>query len=329
MVHDQWLGQLLGKYRIEARLGQGSSSVVYQASHIELAKIVAVKVFPGTFIEEYGEQLLQILYENTQTASQIHHSNLVQVFESGMYKDAFYVVLQYLQGQHVEQILAQSGPFMIEDVLYIGKEIARALQSGHETGLLHLDVRPKHIFISNDEEVKLAEFGTAMPIENMTTISGNTVLLGHPYYIAPEQIRGEGQLDQRTDLYSLGVSLFQMLAGVPPYQGGEIETVLERHLNEPVPSVRQYNSDVPQEVEHCIAMLMAKDPRQRIASAGELEDRLEELARQIYQNTELTTMRHDIPVEIENFLLNYIARSPEDRLYIQDMLEGHLRDAKA
>ncbi len=322
MVHDQWLGQLLGKYRIETRLGQGSSSIVYQASHIELANTVAVKVFPGTSIEAYGEQLLQILYENTQTASQIHHPNLIQVFESGIGKDALYVVLQYVQGQHTEQILAQAGPFTPGDALYIGKEIARALQAGHESGLLHLDVRPENIFISNDEEVKLAEFGTAMPIENMTTITGNTALLGHPYYIAPEQIRGEGQLDQRSDLYSLGVSLFHLLAGVPPYRGAEIEAILEQHLEAPVPSLCQYRPDIPQAAADCIEMLMDKDPRRRINNAGELEDYLAELADNVYQSVEVSSSYYDIPAEIENFLISYITRSREDRLYIQDMLEG-------
>lgn len=314
MVHDPWVGQMLGKYRIEDKLGESYSNKTYQALHVDLDKTVIIKLISPELIQKYGDQFLQMLFNNAESASQIHHPNALHIYDNGMVGDYFYLIVQYAAGQNISNIIAQAGNIEISDALYVVKETAKALSAGHERGLLHLDIKPSNIFITHDEEVKISEFGLAMPIENASSIYGNKILFGTPFYLSPEQIYGNIKIDQRSDLYSLGMTLFYMLAGTLPFQGNTAQ-VLSQHVNEELPSVRLFNTAIPVPISEFIAQLTKKDPNNRYSSAKEIESIIDELLGDDNRG-------QDIPPEIEDFLLNKIAQSAEDRMYIQDMLEA-------
>ena len=258
MLSEQLVGQMLGKYQIQNLLGETSFNSVYEAVHVDLGRSVVIKVLSSSIVSSYGQGLVQMLFSNMQTASQMHHNNLVQTYESGLLGELFYVVVQYVSGNNLAQLLKQAGSVILGDALFVIKEVSKALHTGHEYGILHMDVKPANIFLTEDEEVKLSEFGMAMPIEGATSTIGNKVLFGTPWYISPEQIRGDVPLDARSDLYSLGATLFHMLAGVPPYDGDSIAQILEQHVSAPVPSIKTYKPNMPDSVDNLLLSLDRK-----------------------------------------------------------------------
>lgn len=321
MMQEQRIGQVLDKYRIEQYIGDGQLTSVYQAMHVELGKVVALKIYsPRIFNRKNNQQVLQQLFQNSQIAAQIRHPNVVQVFDSGMIGQEFYVVMQHLTCPNFLQLSAQMGPIMLADALYLIKQIALGMQAGHEKGLLHLDIKPSNIFLTEEEEVKLADFGLSAPLEGAEDIVGTKLVYGAPLYIAPEQIMGQ-QLDPRTDLYSLGATLFHLLTGMPPFQGDNLAQILQQHLNKPVPLIHQYNPTVPESVDRLLAKLMAKRPDGRLSSARDLIGILDNL---LVENDASKRGKDDaeIPAEIQQYLFEKIAHNPEDRMYIQDMLEA-------
>jgi serine/threonine protein kinase/formylglycine-generating enzyme required for sulfatase activity len=321
MMQEQRVGQVLDKYRIEQYVGEGQLSTVYQATHVELGKIVALKIYSSRiFNRKNNQQVLQRLFQNAQTLSQIRHPNIIQIYDSGLIGQEFYVVMQYLSCPNFLQISAQMGPIMLADALYLTKHVALGLQAGHEHGLLHLDIKPSNIFLTEDEEIKLSDFGLGAPLDGAEDIVGTKLVYGAPLYVAPEQIMGQ-TLDARTDLYSLGATLFHLLTGMPPYPGDNLAQALQQHLNKPIPLVHQYNPAIPESVDRLLAKLMAKRAENRLASAQELANILDSLLVET-DTSKRSKDDTEIPAEIQQYLFEKIAHNPEDRMYIQDMLEA-------
>ena len=283
--------------------------------------MIALKIYFINYANgAYNEQIYGRLWENAKAAEQIHHPNVVQIFDSGVVENIFYVVTQFIKGNSLAELSRQMGPISAPDALYLTKQVAAGLQAAHDRGILHLDIKPSNIFITEDEEVKLCDFGLGLPVENAEELLGNRVILGSPLYMAPEHISG-GNLDPRTDLYSLGITLFQLLTGIPPYESTSPAKVLEQHLAKPVPSARSYNPNISDPVDQLLAMLIAKRPENRIPSAADLDTMIEELITEVDKGY-VKTQSGDIPDDVEDFVMNRIAQSPEERMYIQDMLEA-------
>lgn len=302
-------GQKFAKYTIEKVLGQSQSSTVYEAVHAELDKIVALKVFSPEIAS--NSELVNILYQNAQQCEHIFHPNLVQIYESGVFQQDFYVVMQLVSGQTLIKIMEQVGTFTQTDALYLAKEVCKALEALHEKRVLHGDLRPGNIFVTGGEEIKLADFTLATPVPG-------TNIFGNPFYISPEVIQGAA-VDDRSDLYSLGATLFHLLAGAPPYCDGTVGDILQQHINFPIPSLRSYNPSFPEALDHLISMMLAKNPQERIGSATELRGVIEEIVRE----TQPATVAHtELSRDVEEYLLSKIAQSTEERIYIQDMLEA-------
>lgn len=316
-------GQIFGKYKIEKVIGHGQVSTVYEATHVELDKIVAVKIFsPQIAAGAYGKQILQTLFQNAQATLPLHHANIVSVFDSGLIGQVFYVVMQIISGKSVGALSREIGPIAPAHVLYLVKHVLSALQAAHERGVLHLDLKPNNIFITNDEEVKVSDFGLGLPIEDTEDLTGDRLLFGTPFYISPEQIQGNTTLDERTDLYALGATMFHLLAGVPPYQGNTVPEILQQHLSAPVPLVSSYTPQLPPALEQVLTKLLAKNPEARFPGAKELKLVVDNLLLSLDKSTKEDVKDEVIPPEIEDFLLNKIAKSPEDKMYIQDVLEA-------
>lgn len=320
MVNEQWIGYTLGKYRINKLLWKKRSSIFYAASDVNTNETVLIKMIQPVIFLEYGQQLLEMLYQNVRTSINIQNPHLPAIYDTGRASEYFYIVMQYLPGVTVDQMMSQTGVIGPSQAMQIAKDVCNALWAGHERGMLHLDIKPRNILLFPDsEEVKLLEFGLAMPIENTGMIGAGKVLLGSSFYIAPEQIRGERSLDPRSDLYSLGANLFHWLVGQPPYQGTNSE-ILQQHVQASIPSIRMYNPNLPESLDALIMALMQKNPEQRVENAKALENIFHSLLLQIPRTRRIA--KNEIQKDLEDFLLVKIIRSEEDKIFIQNTLQA-------
>lgn len=321
-MEKDWQAKVFGKYRIEKLLGESRYTKVFQVHHVELGSTLALKVFSAKVTSGvHGAKFLDILHHNAELGAQIHHPNIVQIYESGLARKTFYVVMEIIVGKTVGQILQEVGRIDPADALYIVKQVALGLNAGHERQLLHLNIQPSNIFITNDEQIKLADFGLALPIEHRG-FARKEIVTGNPLYIAPEYIEGNKKIDCRADIYSLGATLFHLLTGAPPYQSRQIADLFEQHLSVPVPSVLSANADIPRNVDKLLAMMMAKRSQHRVASGQELGRVLDEFVIEVKKPESNPSTITDAFVKAEEFLLNKLAQSPEDRIHIKEMLEA-------
>ncbi|MGL5097787.1 MAG: protein kinase domain-containing protein, partial [Planctomycetia bacterium] len=200
----------------------------------------------------------------------ISHPNIISVYSIGQYNGSRYIVFEYVQGVTLREYLSRKGPFDAVGFLAVARKIASALQRAHEEGLVHRDIKPENILMTKKGEVKVADFGLAKQItrdEVHLTQSGVTV--GTPLYMSPEQIEGK-DLDQRSDLYSLGITSFHMLAGRPPFQGETAMAVALLHLRGEAPKLSEFRPELPPELVRVVAKLMQRDRDKRYGSAKEL-----------------------------------------------------------
>jgi eukaryotic-like serine/threonine-protein kinase len=289
-VVDPLVGRILNeKFRIEEALGAGGMGRVYKAVQAPLERLVALKVLNP----EYGEGKdpgfqKRFLLEAAVTAK-LRHPNTVTVIDYGKTEDGiFYIAMEYLEGQTLAQLLTQVGPLPWPRVLNIAQQVARSLREAHKVGLIHRDLKPANIMVLNQEEdhdvVKVLDFGLVksflpdrgLPNEGDITQAG--VILGSPQYMAPEQARNVS--DPRSDVYSLGVVMFQMLMGRPPFQALQSIDVIFKHLNEapPVFAAVWPAHTVPQEVEALVMQCLNKRPEERFQSMDEVLEAMRRVA---------------------------------------------------
>ena len=317
MLNGDLVNQRFDHYQINKILANKRSSIFSLATDILTNQEVIVKIFYPSILEKYGERLVQFLFDNIEMTLQIKHPNLVKIYDSGMAAQYLYVAMEFVRGNNLEQILTKYGVIQPNIVVHIAKEVLRALKSGHESVLLHRDIKPKNIFLSDHNQIKLAELGLSMPNDFGHSI--NKVLFGSPFYMSPEEIREEMEADEKADFYSLGVTLFHLLTGQPPFQG-KVAEIFNQHLNAPVPRAREYNPTIPEVLSNLIHNLMQKYPEQRINSIEEIESILNSIMLQGSQNVSMAPEESDIPPEVESFLIHNLLRSKEDRKFIQGTL---------
>lgn len=281
-------GQLLsGRYRVEECLGEGAMGAVYRAEHTLMKKTVAVKVLRPQ-VGERGD-LVERFRREAQAAANIDHPNVCSASDFGQMQDgAFFLVIEYLEGDTLEDVVAREGPLPAGRALSIAAQICAALARAHELDVVHRDLKPENVMLvprdEDDELVKILDFGVAKVRltdeheESKLTKAGT--VWGTPCYMSPEQAAG-GDVDGRSDLYSLGVMLYEMLTGAPPFEDDNPARVMAMHLTEkPVPpSEAAPDAAIPPPVERLVMQLLEKDPAARPPSAAALRDRLDEAAR--------------------------------------------------
>lgn len=262
----------LGKYEVVERLGRGGMAEVYRAYHANLGRYVAIKVLHA-FLADDPE--FQNRFENeARNIARLRHNHIVQVydFETDATTETFYMVMELVDGVTLKEQLAQLTALgerpSLRESLRMVREAATALAYAHRQNMIHRDVKPANLMLDHDGRVVLTDFGIAKIITGIQfTASGGMV--GTPAYMAPEQGLGDAG-DERADLYSLGVILYQLVTGRLPYDAETPLAVILKHLNEPIPSARRYNPDLPEAVDAIILKLMAKDPADRYQNASAL-----------------------------------------------------------
>ena len=256
-------------YKILGKLGAGAMAIVYKAQQLSLNRMVAIKVLPKRFSEnpEYVERF----YKEGQAAAKLNHNNIVQAFDVGEAGGYHYFVMEYVEGKTIYDGLAAGKVFREEEALDIIIQVASALAHAHARGLIHRDVKPKNIMINTAGVVKLADMGLAREtadIEAARTEAGKAY--GTPYYIAPEQIRGEIDIDGRADIYGLGATLYHIVTGRVPFMADDPMNVMKKHLREQLIPPDHINTSLSAGISEVIEVMMAKQKEDRYNSVEEL-----------------------------------------------------------
>jgi serine/threonine-protein kinase len=269
MAKDTWIGKKLGSYQILSLIGKGGAGRVYQARHTILEREAAIKILRADLSadDEHHERFLV----EARTIARMRHPHIVQLYDFGQFQETYYMVMEYIRGDSLETKLqiAQTNERLLSgvDVWRIIKQIGEALTYTHERGVIHRDVKPANILLTQDGNVVVSDFGVAKLLAG----HGNTTtgaITGTPAYMAPEQALGES-IDHRADLYSLAVIFYEMLTGRVPFEAPSPLTVLLQHVNKPVPPPRQFNPAVPPHVEIQLLKALSKRPDNRHQSVIE------------------------------------------------------------
>ncbi|HET8652292.1 MAG TPA: protein kinase [Gaiellaceae bacterium] len=277
---------IAGRYELLELIGKGGMSSVWKAHDRLLDRQIAIKVLHPHFTED--EEYVERFRREARSVAQLSHPNIVTVIDRGEDAGRQFIVFEYVEGENLKQLLERRGPMPVRDALVLALQMARALSFAHGRGLIHRDVKPQNVLLNADGQAKMTDFGIAREVDVQgVTITGT--VLGTSEYIAPEQARGQ-QVDAQTDVYSLGVVLYELLTGAVPYEGENFVTVALKHVNEPAPSVLEQRPDVPTRVALAVEQAMAKSPSDRFDSMDELCRELEACLAELDPMSEEATM---------------------------------------
>ncbi len=264
-------------YQLLGRLGAGAMATVYKARQLSLDRVVAVKVLPKKFCRM--PEFVERFYAEGRAAAKLNHPNIVAALDVGRCRDTHYFVMEYVEGHTVYERIVKEGPYAETDALAIGIQIATALDHAHHAGLIHRDVKPKNILITTAGVAKLADMGLARAVSDREAAEVEAGrAFGTPYYISPEQIRADGNIDHRADIYGLGATLYHMVTGKPPFEGPDVATILRKHLREPLVPPDHVNPELTNGMSEIIELCLAKNPAKRYATTADLIEDLQAVA---------------------------------------------------
>ena len=262
-------GQMLGPYQIIGQLGQGGMATVYKAYHAKLDRYVAIKVMHPAFKDD-GNFLARFERE-AQIVAKLEHAHIVPVYDYAEHDGQPYLVMKFIEGRTLKRILSAAPP-TLDDILNILTPIAAALTYAHKQGVLHRDIKPSNIVLDKDNVPYLTDFGLARIAQAGESTMSADMILGTPQYISPEQARGEKNLDYHTDLYSLGVILYEMVVGRVPFNADTPYAIVHDQIYSDLPLPSKLNPEVPPPVEKVLLKALAKNPADRFNSATEMID---------------------------------------------------------
>ncbi len=269
-------GSQIGAYRVLQRIGEGGMGSVWLAEHAMLGRRAAIKVLHGEFSNR--QEIVTRFFNEARAATAIADPGIVQIFDFGHDVDGrAYIVMELLDGEALDRRLTRLGALGVPDALRIMRQVASTLGAAHARGIVHRDLKPENIFIVRDPEVasgeraKVLVFGIAKLSSDQSGVKTQTsAVMGTPTYMSPEQCRGAGHVDQRSDVYALGCVLFALLCGRPPFNADGIGEIIAMHLREPAPAPSSLRAEIPAEVDQIVMRCLHKDPMQRFASGAEL-----------------------------------------------------------
>ena len=268
------VGESVGPYQITAYIGQGGMATIYKAHQTTLDRDVAIKVIHPALKDD--QAFLQRLNREAAIVAKLNHPNIVTVYDYGEHEGTPFLVMRYIDGRTLKAVL-QEKQLDTAHIVTIARSIASALAFAHAHGVLHRDVKPSNILLDAEENVFLTDFGLARLVHSTDSTISRDMLIGSPQYIAPEQAKGE-PIDERSDIYSFGIVLYEMFTGRVPFCGDTPYATIMAHINEPLPPARAVNPQIPLAVEMVIEKALAKDPAQRYASVEEMGTALENAA---------------------------------------------------
>lgn len=258
------------RYEILEELGRGGMGVVYKARDLRLNREVALKQLPENLREH--PKAIQLFLREAQACARLNHRNIVTIFDTDQDDGNFFITMELLQGYPLNVIRRKRGRIAVRDAARLGVQVAEGLQYAHTQGIVHRDIKTANLFFTTDKVVKIMDFGLAKMMEEVRR--GTTVLGGTPYYMSPEQAQG-GVVDQRADIYSFGVTLYELVTGSVPFSDGDVSY---HHSHTQVTDPRERAPDISDDIAELILHMMEKNPKQRCASAEEVRRRLQQVA---------------------------------------------------
>jgi serine/threonine-protein kinase len=269
IVEAERSGQKIPGYKILGKLGAGAMASVFKARQLSLDRLVAIKVLPRKFTS--NQQFIERFYAEGRAAAQLNHPNIVQAYDVGKAGEYHYFVMEFVDGRTAYDDIAKNKRYSEKDAIEVALQIAESLQHAHERGLIHRDVKPKNIMLTKEGVAKLADMGLARAISDKEAAEAEAgKAFGTPYYISPEQIRGEKNITPAADIYSLGATLYHMVTGQVPFEGKNPSDVMHKHLKAELPQPDHINSKLSAGISEVIEMMMAKDPLARYKNCKDL-----------------------------------------------------------
>ena len=284
---DSYIGKVFGGCKIFEKIAAGGMGVVYKAQQLNLNRIVAVKVLSKALSND--ESFVRRFIEEARSAAQLNHGNIVHINDVGDYHGIFYFTMEFVDGVNLKDILQTETHLPIDRSLKIILQVCTALRHAHNRGIIHRDIKPENIMITRDGVVKLADLGLAKKMtpsgtENLTQAGS---ILGTPFYMPPEQAKDFSRVDARSDIYSLGVTLFRMITGGVPFTGRTPIEVMIKVIDGSRSRLRELREDASEEVERVVDRMMQRDPDDRYQTVDELMADLKELSIASKEDNEL------------------------------------------
>jgi eukaryotic-like serine/threonine-protein kinase len=275
------LGKILGNFVVTAPLGEGGMGEVFLAEHRRMGRKVAIKLLRPQY--SVDPAAVERLFNEARATSMISHPGIVQIFDCDLYEGRAYLVMEFLEGQSLRKYIANWTSPDVTHIVWLSSQIASALQAAHEKGIIHRDLKPDNVFLTDHQgmqppfQVKVLDFGIAKLRDASSQgahLTGTGMLLGTPLYMSPEQCRGNGTVDDRSDIYSLGCMMFEMFAGAPPFQSAATGELIAAHLYAPPPLLQELAPNTPAWLCELVAQMLSKSPSDRPQSMLQVQKAL-------------------------------------------------------
>jgi serine/threonine protein kinase len=267
------IGENIGPYRLVEQLGQGGMATVFKAYHPELDRYVAIKALHPAFAED--DTFLARFQREARVVAKLEHPNIVPIYDYSQYENRPYLVMKYIEGETLKARIS-NGMIPVEESLQIIETIGNALQYAHDKGVLHRDMKPSNVLISKDNQIYLTDFGLARMAQSSDNTLTTDMMIGTPQYISPEQALAKQDLDSRTDIYSLGVMIYELLVGKVPFSADTPFAIVHDHIYTPLPLPRTINPDLSESTERVLLKALAKDKEDRYSNVSSMIQALKE-----------------------------------------------------
>lgn len=283
---------LNNRYQLDERIGSGGMAMVFRATDLMLERQVAIKLLRTDY--SHDENFRERFRQEAKAAANLTHPNIVTVHDFGLDGGRLYIIMEYVPGVDLKSMIQQRGRFSVDEALPLIIQACAGIGYAHRAGLVHCDIKPQNMLITPDWRLKVVDFGIARALATISPDEKTEVVWGSPQYFSPEQAAG-GAPSPASDVYSLGVVMYEMLTGRPPFSAPTAEDLARAHRDDPVPPPRKYNPSIPAQLEQILLKVLAKEPSQRYRTADQLGRVLITIAEQ----SETATSSHVIADEQE------------------------------
>lgn len=273
---------LKGRYRLVAQQGSGGMAVIYKAIDQELGRTVAIKILRPSLTKD--AEFLKRFKNEARNVANLNHPNIVTVHDVGSDGNTHYIVMEFIDGSDLKKLIRKDGALGVDLAVDLSIQMAAGLGFAHRAGLVHADVKPQNVLLTSNMQVKVTDFGIAQAFSDTTSNERQDVVWGSPHYFAPEQARGE-KPTPASDVYSMGIVMFELLTGQLPYMGTNQQELALAHIRDEIPHVRDFAPHVPDELDRVVYKLMSKEPSQRYRMADQLGHILAEYRKRGQQYT--------------------------------------------
>jgi eukaryotic-like serine/threonine-protein kinase len=313
------LGKVLNnRYKLIKELGKGGMALVFEALDLVLDRKVAIKMLRPEYVSD--KLFVKKFHREARAVAKLSHVNVVSIFDIGQDNEYHYLVMEDIEGKNLKDIIKERGRIDISEALDISRQICSALIIAHKNNVIHCDIKPHNILINHDNQVKVTDFGIARAVTSSTMTMTDSIM-GSVHYFSPEQASG-GEVNTYSDIYSLGIVLYEMLTGEVPFKGDSPISVALKHIQDKVISPSNINSEIPVDVEKIVMKALAKEPKARFLNASEMKDAIIRALQNISSVNSLNKTSNDLSIEetkiLDRNVLNKTRNSNGNKSYLTE-----------